>query len=46
MSLLKLSSTAMRPRSDLVDLFSTFWQFGAQASGRWVVDRKLRHSIE
>jgi RNA polymerase sigma factor (sigma-70 family) len=36
----------MHPRSGLINLFSTFWQFDADSSGRWVADRRLRRNME
>jgi RNA polymerase sigma factor (sigma-70 family) len=35
----------MRPRQDLVEIFSTFVQFDADAFNQWVTDPKLRRSI-
>jgi RNA polymerase sigma factor (sigma-70 family) len=36
----------MRPRHSILELFSTFLQFAGDSAGGWVVDAKLRRSMQ
>ncbi len=35
----------MRPREQIIDLFSTFLQFESDRSSRWIIDPRLRRSM-